>query len=313
MTDRKKQRRYHNRHKKKKYDKKYDMRLKPWIIVLLTLAVMIILVVVIFKLSQKEVNSNSDEQRLEDNIAALQEEFGGEADITVEEGEPPADPKSSEADVTAISGYVQKAGADTENGNVAGMTFPFQVPDSSLQILSVGQYTGPYVEGGEDIPVSNVMSLVVKNTGNQMVEYAEIELSADEDETVCFTISALPAGTSVMVQEAQQAEYSPDAVYTYSGATEALVADEKSMQEDKLQISGEDGKITVKNLTDSDMDRVYVCYRTISNGGVYLGGIAYRVPVEDLKAGEEKSIESGHYLQGYSSILFAEIVSEEAY
>lgn len=282
-------------------------------IVILVIVVLIIFAVVIFNFLQKEVNPNSNEQQLEDNIAALQEEFGGEADITVEEGEPPADPKSSEVDITAIPGYVQKAGADTKNGNVAGMTFPFQIPDSSLQILSVGQYTGPYVETGEDLPVSNVMSLVVKNTGDQMVEYAEIELSADEDKTVCFTISALPAGTSVMVQEAQQAEYSADAVYTYSGATEALVTDEKSMQEDKLQISGEDGKIAIKNLTDSDIDRVYVCYRTISNGGVYLGGIAYRVPVENLKAGEEKSIESGHYLQGYSGILFAEIVSEEAY
>ena len=291
--------------------KKRTLRLK--IIIPIIVVVVIVLLSAVFFLFQREDESDTEEEQLKQEITELQEEFGDEAGMTVEESDPPQDPKSAEANISEIPGYIQKAGSDTENSNMAGMTFPYQIPDSSLQILSAGQYTGPFVETGEDTPVSNVMSLVVKNTGSQMVEYAEIELSAGEGETVLFKISALPAGTSVMVQESQKKEYSADTTYTYSGATEALAAEEKTLQEDSLQITAEDGKITIKNLTDSDMDKVYVCYKTISDGGVYLGGIAYRVSVEDLKSGEEKSIESGHYLQGYSSILFAETASSEAY
>lgn len=305
-----------NREKHKKHTRKRGLakNKKQTILAIFVVLVLAILIVFAIFYLQREENPNSaQEKELKQDIEDLQKEFGDESDITVEDGEAPADPKTAEVDVTAIPGFIQKAGEGVESENVKGMTFPYQIPDSNLQILAVGQYTGPFVETGEDTPVSNVMSLVVKNTGNQMVEYSEVELSAGDKDSVLFKISALPAGTAVLVQESNQKEFSQDTVYTYSGATEALSADDKTLQEDKFQITGEDGKLTVKNLTDEDIDKIYICYRTISDGGVYLGGIAYRVSAENVEAGAEKSIESGHYLQKYSSILFVEIASAKAY
>ena len=114
--------------------KKRTLRLKIIIPIIVVVAVIILLSAVFF-LFQREDESDTEEEQLKQEITELQEEFGDEAGMTVEENDPPQDPKSAEANISEIPGYIQKAGSDTENSNMAGMTFPYQIPDSSLQIL----------------------------------------------------------------------------------------------------------------------------------------------------------------------------------
>lgn len=232
---------------------------------------------------------------------------GEETDkITVEEGNEPEDPKTAAIDITQISGYISKV----SDGSFVGMTFPYQVPGSSMQILSAGQYTGPFIETGESIPTDNVMTIIVKNTGEKMIEYGEIQLSVG-NETAVFKITALPTGTAVMVQELHQMRYSKDNTYAYKTALEANMEEEKDLQKDKVSISGEEGKLTVTNLTDEPISKLYICFHTIQSGGVYRGGITYRVAFENIGAGESQTIESQHYYGDYSSILFVDIPPEE--
>lgn len=250
----------------------------------------------------------SSEQQSERELEELQEEIADLPAVTVEEGEAPEDPKSAEVNLDEIPGYTAKVDEKMAE-DIAGMELPYQVPDSSIQILSVGQYTGPFIETGQDIPTDNVLTLVVENTGEKMIEYAEIHLNAGEEEAV-FKITALPAETAMMVQELNQLKYSKDITYSYLSAVEALVQDEKGMHEDQVSVIGENGKITVTNNSDENIPELYVCYHTVQSGGVYRGGITYRVAFENIAAGESKTVESGHFYEKSSSILFVDIPSQ---
>lgn len=259
--------------------------------------------------TETELQQNKVIQEVKKELEELQKEIENEPVAVVQEGQTLVDPKETEVNLEEISGMVQKEDK-TENSNFEGMTFPFQIPDSSMQIVSVGQYTGPFIETGQDIPTANVMVLVVKNTGDKMIEYGEINLTAGND-TAVFKVTALPAGTSAMVQELHQMEYSKDIQYSYQTAYEALFEEEKGLLADKVSITSEDGKLTVTNLTNETIPKLYVCYHALHSGGVYRGGITYRVTFENIGAGEQKTVESSHYYVNGSSILFVDIPPTE--
>lgn len=227
-----------------------------------------------------------------------------------EEHELPDDPKDAQVNISEISGYLPESTQEKEEG-VKTLTFPYQIPGTNLLLLSIGQYTGPFIETGEDVPVSNVMTILVKNTGEKTVEYGEIQLYAG-DEIAVFKATVLPPGTSMMVQELNQIPYSKTTSYLYKTAYVSEMEVEKGMEEDKVHIQAKDGEISVKNLTDETIQQLYICYHSVQKGGVYRGGITYRVRIDDLKPGETKSVVSNHYYVGYSSILFVDIVPEEA-
>lgn len=184
---------------------------------------------------------------------------------------------------------------------------PERILNNSLEITEIGEYTGLYVEDGTDEAVSGVLMMKVKNLTAEPVQYARITL-AQGSEMATFDISVLPAGATAMVIEKNRMAYSAEFETAQAECLHLAGFDKAlSLQEDKLEIQLLDGALNITNISGQDIDQTIVlCYKNISDGE-YLGGIAYRIKLEDgLKAGEVRQIMASHFHQPGSELLFVD-------
>ena len=108
------------------------------------------------------------------------------------------------------------------------MVLPYAIPDTTLVIESLNSYDGVYLEDGSDAKAKNVLSMVVRNTGRQCVEYAEILLRGEEGE-YHFHVSGLDREARVVVQALEMAKAEEQ---DYQGAAaQVAVIDEFDMAE----------------------------------------------------------------------------------
>lgn len=174
-----------------------------------------------------------------------------------------------------------------------------------LKVTAVGRYTGAYVEDGTDEEVTDVLALIVENTGDSWVEYAELTMDCG-GQTARFVLSVLPSGSSALLMETSRMTYAPGTDYSVKG--EAKVAE---LSTGVMDFSGEfvlypnDGVINVENVSGEDhSETVSVCYKN-HRYGLYIGGICYRARFENgIAAGEIAQSIQTHYTNEDSVILF---------
>ena len=216
-------------------------------------------------------------------------------------------PKADAAKVEDIAGFQE----NTED-TVGGLKLPYRVENTNLVIENIGQYTGPFVEDGSDTPTSNVLSILVKNNSDQVIQYGEIKIKINDTETVIFKVSNLASKTSALIMESTgKVEYNKEDKYQVVEGLDATI-DEMSMMEDKIEIvKAEKKKITIKNKTSENLGTVYVYYKNIQDGGAYLGGITYRAKFENVKAGATVEVDTSHYYKDSSQIVMVDNVSDK--
>ena len=174
-----------------------------------------------------------------------------------------------------------------------------------LKLTSLSEVTGNFPEDGSDEFVANMLSATFLNEGDKAIQYAAVKVTVGE-ETFSFVFSTLPAGKSVRVFEADRKECvgSEDAV---SAEIESIVyfQEEPSIYDSDLEITISDGIISVKNISERDMDKeISVFYKTVS-GDTYIGGITYRLRVPaGLAAGEEYQGNAKHASEKMSKVMF---------
>lgn len=228
-------------------------------------------------------------------------------------GTPTTTPTSGQETPSTDTPTLQPTDAPT-TGPSTQPTEDFQIqvdPDKEfelgrgLKVSDVGSYTGVYMEDGSDEIVSRVLMVVVTNTSEQDLEYAEITLSGGDKEAK-FTISTLPAGASAVLLEKARMEFPGEDVFDSAAAEHVSFFDEPmSMHEDVLKIQPLDGALNITNISEQDITGDIVIYYKNSSSDMYYGGITYRVRLEGgLKAGEIRQIMSDHYSASGSAILF---------
>lgn len=156
------------------------------------------------------------------------------------------------------------------------------VTDRGLKIVSVGSYSGNYVEDGSDEPVEHVAALLVRNIGTDTAEYAEIRAQKSDGETVRFVLTGLPVNAYVLVLEAERSDY---AALSAPQVTEyAAAMDVRQDYAEDFEIYLGDGVINIRNISDQDYSEdIFVYYKTYRNG-VFFGGITYRARFGGLTA-----------------------------
>lgn len=174
-----------------------------------------------------------------------------------------------------------------------------------LKLTALSEVTGNFPEDGSDEFVASMLSATFLNEGDKAIQYAAVKVTVGE-ETFSFVFSTLPAGKSVRVFEADRKECvgSEDAV---SAEIESIVyfQEEPSIYDSDLEITISDGVISVKNISERDMDKeISVFYKTVS-GDTYIGGITYRLRVPaGLAAGEEYLGNAKHASEKMSKVMF---------
>ena len=175
------------------------------------------------------------------------------------------------------------------------------VADDRLKVVEIGRYSGKNPEGGSDEDVENVVALRVENVSNQVCQFCTIEYEIGGQHAV-FQLSELPVGKSAWVLESTGMTAEVDADCTYQTCAAAF-RDEGAPWLTNIEATGGGGELTVTNTGETDQPLVTVYYKLTYGDDLYLGGIAYRVTVSDLKAGESQTLPAGHFYEGACEIV----------
>ena len=205
-------------------------------------------------------------------------------------------------DINKIEGYTPAK--SNEDGLVADMTLPYSIPNKNLDILSIGQYEGKFVEDGSDDKKDNVLAIVVKNTSDKTISSGEIKLrKIGTSKSVKFIFTNLKAGSSALVMESTgEVNFNGEDKYVYISSN-VNTEDSTSLMEDKIEVTTKDKNITVKNLTNKNLNTVYVYYKIVTDGNCYLGGITYRAKFENVKGEKSVTADTLHFSNKNSEII----------
>jgi hypothetical protein len=173
-----------------------------------------------------------------------------------------------------------------------------------MYLVDVAKYTGVYMEDGTDEVVSGILMVVVKNTGTQDIQYAEIELPVGK-ELASFTLTNLPVGESVVLLEKNRMAYNGDVTYTTAISKNVIVFQQPmSLCPDKLKIQGRNGVLNIANISGADIKGDVIVYYKNSSSDMLYGGITYRVVLTGgIPKGETMQIPAGHYFASGSRII----------
>lgn len=176
---------------------------------------------------------------------------------------------------------------------------------SGVTITGFLPYTGAFMEDRTDEVVTNVLAIQVTNSGEKYVQTMDIILTAGETQAQ-FSLSTLFPGETVVVLEKNRLSYSaaPEFEQVQTGNV-ALFEEHPGMCEDKLEIQCLDGVINVTNISDEDLTGDILIYYKNFVGGMYYGGITYRLRIEGgLKAGEIRQGAAAHFDPDNSTVVF---------
>lgn len=179
--------------------------------------------------------------------------------------------------------------------------------ERGLEIRRIGAYTGPFVEDGTDEAVSGVLMLEVENTGTDYIQYGEITAS-DGNNVGTFMLSTLAPGERAVLLEQDRLAYTVGTEYDIQTNNIAVFSEIPSMEEDKIEITALDGALNIKNISGADISGDVVVYYKNYSGGLYYGGITYRVRIEGgMEADEIRQVMSDHFASSGSRVVFVTV------
>lgn len=238
-------------------------------------------------------NENSEQSESEDNSSSKVENT---IDSTVQI----ESPKENSLQVDKINGLDLSS-----KDKVEGIKLPYKVEDKGLEIKSIGKYSGYFVEDGSNSNIDNVVCMVITNTSERDLQYGEIIIKVNGKEAI-FKLTNIPSKTSVLVQESTgKIEYKSNYKYEYVSSIIASV-DNLPMNSEKVKVTKVNDSITIENISGKNLGTVYVYYKYIQEGGVYLGGITYRTKFENVKKGQTLTQKTIHYSKNASQIVMVD-------
>lgn len=276
---------------------------KLGIIIAIVAAVLVVGVIIFFALKPNGINSQEETSEEKGYHELADGENPADIDVKVKSSNDFVEPGKDTLDVSKIQGYSAKVGVEDKTEKAEQIV----LSDSNLTVESIGAYSGSFIEDGSDEATKNVTAMLITNNSDQMLQVALIDFQVNSNETASFKVTNLPAGTSTLVLESNKREFSDKDTYTYGNAATGYM-DQPTLEEDKVELKTENGKITLKNKTDKELKTVYVYYKYMQIGGAYLGGITYRTPFENVGAGKEAEAVAAHFNPDSSQIMGVQIL-----
>lgn len=282
---------------------------KLGIIIAIVAAVLVVGVIIFFALKPNGINSQEETSEEKGYHELADGENPADIDVKVKSSNDFVKPGKDTLDASKIQGYSAKVGDSDKKDDSKDTEKAEQIvlSDSNLTVESIGAYSGSFIEDGSDEATKNVTAMLITNNSDQMLQVALIDFQVNSNETASFKVTNLPAGTSTLVLESNKREFSDKDTYTYGNAATGYM-DQPTLEEDKVELETENGKITLKNKTDKELKTVYVYYKYMQIGGAYLGGITYRTPFENVGAGKEAEAVAAHFNPDSSQIMGVQIL-----
>ena len=164
------------------------------------------------------------------------------------------------------------------------MDFPMAVPETSLSVLQLNSYEGPYLESEEPKETVKSAAVLVENKGGLYVSQGAVVLEQAGKQLV-FEIKDLPAGQRVLVLEKDA-----QAVDNFHGWTcYGWCREEYPEQQSWIEIKQISQGLAVTNVTDHTLQVVHLTLkRQASQGNTLIGGISLQRELQNLKPGETR-------------------------
>ncbi len=164
------------------------------------------------------------------------------------------------------------------------------IVNSWLKIVSIGERDGN-------------LSVLVRNISDKDVQYAVLTVIC-ENKTYSFEMSTLTAGSSSILTCDGAVFNSNGQYHSWKISDEIIFSEPISLYPEVFEISGTDGCVSVKNISNKDIDgTIYVYYKSVVDG-VFTEGTTYRIKIDGLKKGEETQVYSSHYVKDTSLVMF---------
>ena len=182
------------------------------------------------------------------------------------------------------------------------VTFPADLAGTTLRIEKTVFYEGPFLEDGEDEPVAGVLALLVRNTGDQSLEMAQITLT-DKQATYRFQGFHIPPGSRVLLLETGGAAFKQTGFLTAGAQATPEGADLLQTGQVEIQDAAM-GSVTVTNRSDHVLYNLRLYHKNyLADGDFYQGGICYETRIEAMEAGETVTLYPHRYAMGYSRFV----------
>ncbi len=174
---------------------------------------------------------------------------------------------------------------------------------NGLQITMIGSYAGVYMEDGSEEIVSDILSATVHNPTDRDLQLTRFTLTF-QDFTARFEVTNLPAGATAVLLEKDRLNYAEAPLLSVQVENSAFFAENMTLQQDVVEISGLPGAINVKNISQSDLSGTIYIYYKHRSGDTYYGGITYVTKVQGgLKAGEVKQVIASHFVPNSCQVV----------
>lgn len=185
------------------------------------------------------------------------------------------------------------------------LSFPLELAGTTLRAEGTVYYEGPFLENGTQEPVTGALALLVRNTGSEALQTAQITLVGKQG-TYRFQGCHIPSGAQVLLLETTGAAWNRDAVLSYEA--EALPEPPDLLQQGALEIRDVDmGTVAVTNRTDQTLRDLHLYYKNyLSDSDLYQGGICYEEGIESLEPGQTLYLSPQRYAMGYSRFVRVE-------
>lgn len=204
---------------------------------------------------------------------------------------------------------IKNENAQNQQNKNPSYTLPYTIPGTGIEIEKIGDYSGIFIEDGSDSEISNVATILLKNITNKDIELINIEI--DQDQSLSFQASSIPAGNQVVVQEISGKPFTDSTITSISGSASDGVVFDNLDSEVSIKDNG-DNSLTVKNISSKSIPTLRVFYKFYSNDdNAYIGGITYNSKINNLKPGAEEIIYPSHYISDSSKITMVKAYQEE--
>ncbi len=169
------------------------------------------------------------------------------------------------------------------------------IVDSWLKVISLGERDGK-------------LCVFVRNISDVDVQYAILSVIC-EGETLSFPLTTLTAGSSAVLECDGSVSFSEESqYYSWKITDKILFTEELSLHADVFEIDGEDGFITVKNISNDPVEgTIFVYYKDVKDG-IFVDGITYRIRINGLEKGAEIKVQADNYKKDISKVLFVTYV-----
>ena len=175
---------------------------------------------------------------------------------------------------------------------------------NGIQVISIGNYAGRFVEDGSDEMVNGIPVVTVENTGRDAVQLMNFTFTTQSGTRYEFGLTTLFPGEKMAVLEKNRTAFDmTEKVVSWSVDDYAVFREMPTLCTDRFLLVCADNTIRVKNISDQAVSSGRVMYKNESNGMLF-GGITYMASFPELAPGAEVVLNSAHFVNGESRIVF---------